>query len=164
MLSLKMFAVPAMLIALAGCVTRPVADPGAVYRQHKDAIGRADVRAAMALLSDDVTYVAGPQCRPDQPCVGKDAAEKGFVAWAVGLGMTVQAIGPTVNHGGVARTPAEVRWTDLPGLGVQRLRGFDDVTLDAQGRIQRLVFSWDTSDAQTAAFLQAASASPPAAR
>lgn len=152
----------ALILASASALADGGPDAGTVHRVHKAAINRGDVPAAMSYLSDDVRYVAGPNCTAAAPCVGTAAAWKGFVEMAVGRRMLIvpdAAQLPKLLD--AYRTRVEVSWPGIADTaGVQRIVGIDAYTV-REGRIASLTFTPDLADAPTAAYFKATTASVP---
>lgn len=149
----------ALILASASAFADGGPDAGTVFRMHKAAINRGDVPAAMSYLTEDVRYVAGPNCTAAAPCIGVAAAWKGFVEMAVGRRMLIvpdAAQLPKLLD--AYRTRVEVSWPGIAdATGTQRIVGIDAYTV-RDGRIASLTFTPDLDDAPTAAYFKATTA------
>ncbi len=152
----------ALMLAGASALADGGPDAGTVFRMHKAAINRGDVPAAMSYLTEDVRYVAGPNCTAAAPCVGAAAAWKGFVEMAVGRRMLIVPDAAQLpKRLDTHRTRVEVSWPGIgDAAGVQRIVGVDAYTV-RDGRLASLAFTPDLDDAPTAAFFKGSSAVMP---
>lgn len=77
-------------------------DPASVLRRFIDARNRGDVAGTLALATDDIRFVGGPQCTPVAPCIGRDALRSEVQSY-IGAGVqativdTPQVSGTTVR-------------------------------------------------------------------
>ena len=55
------------------------ADPSSVVQRFVAARNAGDVAGAMALVADDIRFVGGPVCTPEQPCAGREVAQRDAV-------------------------------------------------------------------------------------
>ena len=146
--------VPVLLLLAALLPALAVAaqdDPATVVQRFFDARNRYDVAGTLALVTDDIRFVGGPQCTPASPCVGREAfrAElQNYIAdrAQVTIVGTPQVSGPTVR----ART--EGRADVFRAAGVDRV--VNDVTIEVRGgQLASHVGVPDASDPQTAQYL-----------
>jgi hypothetical protein len=153
-------AAAALKFAATGALADGGPDAYSVFRMHKAAINRGDVGAAMGHLTDDVHYVAGPNCTAAKPCIGAAAVQKGFVEMAIDRKMLIVLdAAPLPRLLDTYRLRAEVRWPGIERIaGAQRIVGVDAFTL-RDDRIATVAFSPDMDDAQTAAHFKAVAAS-----
>lgn len=124
--------------------------------EHKSAVNRGDAAGAVAMLADDVRYVAGAFCPPAHPCVGKAQVLKRLVEPLIARKTRI-ATGVTEGNDAIARVRLELTWPGIEERGVQRLIGFDEVRA-RDGLITSVTYMNDLNDAQTAAFVKANSA------
>jgi len=146
--------VPALVLLatlLTAIAVAAADDPATVFQRFIDARNAGDVAGALALVTDDIVFVGGPNCAPPSPCVGTAAVREqvqGFIAdrvWATGTG-PLQVSGDTV------RGRFEVRGTPYTAAGIDR--AIVDIAMDFRaGRIAAYRSVPDASDPQTARFL-----------
>ena len=129
---------------------------GRIYRLHNEAINRGEVAAAMAYLTSDVRYIAGPGCTPAKPCVGTAAVGQGFVEWAVAKKLLVGLDWKDLpEYGGAYRARVEVSWPGIESFGgAKRIVGVDAYTVRLD-RIDSLTFTPDMEDPQTLVYFNA---------
>ncbi len=152
MLTMLLVALPASFAVAAAD------DPATVVRRFIEVRNRYDAEGALALLSDDFRFVAGPYCTPATPCVGvatQRAELKNFIADRV----QVTIVGTPQVSGTTVRIRTEVRADPFRAAGVKRIvsNGMAEVR---DGKVASLTSVPDASDAQTAKLL----AGPPPAQ
>ncbi len=130
-------------------------DPATVLQRFTDARNRGDVAGAIALLADNVRFVEGPTCSPDNPCIGP-AAARPFLEHSIPLHILLTATGTPLVSGMTVRQRFEVRGDPFTVGGIERFVGNTTVEV-RDGKIASYLNVPDTSDAQTARYL----ASPP---
>ena len=124
------------------------------------AINRGDVTAALALFTDDAQLSGdAPFCTPN-PCNGKAAIEKQF-EFTVASHAQIQPLSSVQVLNGNIVVDLAVRVDPIRAAGFSRIVFRDTVTFRGD-RIAKIVGVPQTSDAETAAFLAAAAAQPPA--
>jgi len=133
-------------------------DPATVVQRFIAARNRGDVAATLALVTDDIRFVGGPDCTPATPCVGVAALRtdiEGFIAAHV----QVTIVGVPQVSGTTVHVRIEARGDPFRAAGVERVVETETAEV-RNGKVASLISSPDTSDAQTARFL----ASPPPAQ
>ena len=133
-------------------------DPATVVRRFIEVRNRYDVEGTLALVTDDIRFVAGPYCTPATPCVGvatQRAELKNFIADRV----QVAIVGVPQVSGTTVRIRTEVRADPFRAAGVERT--VENETVEVRdGKVASLISVPDASDAQTAKLL----AGPPPAQ
>jgi limonene-1,2-epoxide hydrolase len=153
-------ALGAFLVAAVGVAAQAAqaTDPLAVLQRFVAARNAGDVAGAMALVADDIRFVGGPVCTPEQPCLGRDVAQRDVVEQFIStFHAHLTIIGTPQVTGNQVLIRTEVTDDRSRAAGVDRLVA--NLTVEVRdGKIVRWVSLPDASDPQTATFL----ASPPA--
>jgi SnoaL-like domain len=126
-------------------------DPVSVLQNFQDARNAGDLDGVMALVAPDASYVGGPACPPENPCVGIDAMRANVQRYIAGHEQATIVGTPQVS-GSVVKARLESRNPDRLAIGVERT--LSDVTAEVR---DRQLVSWastsDASDPQTAVWL-----------
>ncbi len=122
-------------------------DRAAVVGQFLAAWSRGDLDGAMALVTDDVTYIAGPDCTLQAPCRGA-AALRAFVEDEIRSGQTftvteLRAVGSGVQG------RWEIRNERIREAGVERVV-VNNLSQVPRDKITVFVSLFDLTDPQTA--------------
>ena len=122
-------------------------DRAAVVEQFLAAWSRGDLDAAMALVADDVTYIAGPVCTLQEPCRGA-AALRVFVEGEIrsGQSFTVTEL-RAVGSGVQGRW--EIRNELIRAAGLERVV-VNNLSQVPHDKITVFVSLFDLIDPQTA--------------
>lgn len=119
---------------------------------YEDALNRGQVDLALEQFADDATVVAGSMCTADKPCVGKAAIRAGMLERLIALN-----IGARVREihadGERLRTRMEVTHDLVRRQGVARIVVTDTIEF-RNGKISSFVAKPDTSDPETARYMQ----------
>ena len=126
-------------------------DPALVVQRFQDASNQGDVDAAMALVAPDLSYIAGPACPAERPCIGTDAIRRD-----VQLFISDRAYSSSTGNRGVSGTTVRVQLgterSVQQSIGVERT--LSDVTAEVRdGQISSWRSVSDTTDPQTAWWL-----------
>ena len=116
----------------------------------------------MAVLSEDVFYVAAPYCPAAQPCIGREQVRRRLVEPLIERKTQIVATGQAEGSDSAARVRLEISWPGIEKFEVQRIVGYDEVKARG-GQITTIHYERDLSDAQTAAFVKASAAAAAAA-
>ncbi|HEV2121521.1 MAG TPA: nuclear transport factor 2 family protein [Chloroflexota bacterium] len=126
-------------------------DPATVLQRFIDARNRGDIAATLALVTDDVRFVGGPQCTPVAPCVGPDALRAEVQSY---IGSRVQATimgNPQVSDMTV-QARVEASADPFRAAGVDRI--VNNVTVVMRdGKVASFTGVPDAGDPQTARWL-----------
>jgi hypothetical protein len=110
-----------LLILVAGAGgTIAQADPVAVQQQLLDTLARGDVRAALALFTDDAVIDTESGLCASAPCVGKAAIQKDFERYVMDKSRRVIPLN-TYASGNVLVTRFEARSAVIKKAGVDRI-------------------------------------------
>ena len=146
--------VPALaLLALLGAAPMVAAQdaPATVVQRFYDARNRYDVAATLALVTDDIRFVGGPQCTPASPCVGWEALRAELQNYIADRAQ-VTIVGTPQVSGTTVRPRTEGRADVFRAAGVDRI--INDVTIEVRGsQLASHVGVPDASDPQTAQYL-----------
>lgn len=122
-------------------------DPAGVLQHFQDARNQGDVDGAMQLVSDEISFVGGASCTPQDPCVGADSfrqrVEQSIAdqVHSITLGDALVS-GTTVGTSVLATSPGRA------ALGLDRT--LSEVTAEVvDGKIVSIVAYPDSDDAQT---------------
>lgn len=141
----------ALLLAIAAAslanpaATRAQPDLEAIFGEFQDALNAGDVDAALALVTDDATFEAGPMTFS-----GQAQLRKAF-EMQVSQNRQVTIVSSEVS-GDTVTAQLEVRSKQATACGVERVVGTQTATF-SDDKISRLVFQDDPSDEQTATVL-----------
>jgi hypothetical protein len=119
---------------------------------YEDAMNRGQVDLALEQFTDDATVVAGAMCPADKPCAGKAAIRAGLMERFIGLHIGVRML-EVHSDGQRLRTRMEVTHDGIRRLGIARIVVTDTIEFQ-NGKISSLVAKADTTDAETARFVQ----------
>ena len=122
-------------------------DRAAVVQQFLAAWSRGDLDAAMALVADDVTYIAGPVCTLQEPCRGT-AALREFIAGEVRAGQTFTVTELRAAGSGVLGR-WEIRNERIRAAGSERVV-VNNLSQVPRDKITVFVSLFDLTDPQTA--------------
>ncbi len=123
-------------------------DPAATFSQYADAVNRGDVDDALALFTEDATWVRGGRCPPGA-CVGQ-AAVRVELETEVASQHRIDIIDTQVT-GSTLTARAEFQTVMTRAAGVERI--ILAYTVEFQGdKISALQAMPDLTDSQTAAF------------
>lgn len=142
-----------VLVALLSAVPAVAAqdDPVTVVQRFFDARNRYDVAGTLALVTDDIRFVGGPQCTPASPCLGA-AAFRAELQNYIADRAQVTIVGTPQVSGTTVWTRTEARADVFRAAGVDRI--VNDVTLEVRdGKLASHVGVPDASDPQTAQYL-----------
>lgn len=132
----------------ASVTSGQAADPAAIFRQYADAVNRGDVDGALALFTEDATWVRGGRCPPGA-CVGQ-AAVRAELETEVTSQHRIDIIDTQVT-GSTLTARAEFQTVMTRAAGVERI--ILAYTVEFQGdKILVLQAMPDLTDPQTAAF------------
>ena len=149
------FAAPGLVAwAFAGPAAAAPDDmlPMVRFVAYEDALNRGQVDLALEQFTDDATVVAGSMCTADKPCVGKAAVRAGLLERFIGLNIGVR-MREVQSDGERLRTRMEVTHDLVRRQGVARVVVTDTIEF-RNGKISSLVVKPDTSDPETARYLQ----------
>lgn len=129
-----------------------------VVERYVEAINRGDVESALATFTDDATLVAGPDCTPQNPCVGKAQIRARFMEPMVAQHLRLHPV--SFEYGPQRlRVVLALQLDEFRQLGFDRLRGVDEIRL-RDGRIASVMFRFDPDHRPTARFLEMIAAPP----
>lgn len=156
-------ALVAFLVSALG-VSAQTTDPLSVVQRFVDARNAGDVAGAMALVADDISFVGGPVCTPDKPCVGRDVQQTQVEQFTQKFHAHLTLVGTPQVTGNQVKARTAVSDDRSRAAGVDRLASY--LTAEVRdGKIATWVSVLDPSDPQTAKFIafqraQAASTLP----
>lgn len=139
------------------------ADPRqVVFERYVEALNNGDVESTLAAFTDDATLIAGPNCTPPNPCVGKAQIRARFVEPMVAQHLRLRPV--SYETGGQAmRVALDLELDAFKKRGFATLKGSDEVRM-RDGRIASVVFRFDPTDPATARFLEATKSSASATK
>jgi hypothetical protein len=150
---LRVFAPLAALLALlvSSVGASAQSDPVSVLHSFQDARNVGDLDGAMALVADDMRYVGGPACPPDNPCIGREAMRGTIERYIAGQEQATIVGAPLVS-GTVVKATLESRNPERLAVGVERT--LSEVTVEVRdGQLASWGGIADTSDPQTLTWL-----------
>jgi hypothetical protein len=126
------------------------ADPVSILEHFMNARNQADEPGAMALVSDDMTYVGGSVCPLANPCIGPQAIRADVRLFISDHSQSILIGSPSVS-GATVTARAETSNDAVRASGQDRV--IYHYTVDVQdGKLTSLRGVQDASDPQTAAF------------
>ena len=127
-------------------------DPASVLQSFQAARNSGDLDGAMALVADDMSYVGGPACPPDNPCSGLDVMRGNIERYIAGQDQATIVGAPQVMSGTVVKAHLEYRNPDRLAMGVERTLA--EVTVEVRdGQLASWGGISDTGDPQTVTWL-----------
>jgi hypothetical protein len=118
------------------------------------------VERTLASVAPNITYVGGPLCPPDKPCVGTDALREDAELFIADQVQNTVIDTPEVD-GSTVKVRVEVRSPDRRGIGVERTLA--DFAAEVQdGKLVSLRITPDAADPPTAAWTAFQRAQQPA--
>ncbi len=127
-------------------------DPATVFQRFNDARNRADVAGTLALVTDDIRLVGGPQCTPAAPCIGAAAFRTDLENNYIGGHTKVTIVDVPQVTGTTVHARIEVRSDRIRAAGVERI--VNNLTVEVRdGKLASYIAVPEMSDAQTAQFL-----------
>jgi hypothetical protein len=149
LVSAPVAAVFALLASSLGASAQ--SDPVSVLQSFQDARNVGDLEGAVALVADDMSYVGGPVCPPDNPCIGVDSMRSNIQRYIAGQEQAAIVGAPQVS-GTVIKAHLESRSPDRLAIGVERT--LSEVTVEVRdGQLASWGGTSDASDPQTATWL-----------
>jgi len=125
-------------------------DPVSTFHQFMDARNQADVPGAMALVADNISYVAGSACPLAYPCTGPQAIRTDVQLFISDHAQSI-LIGSPLVMGTTVTGRVETSNDTVRASGFDRV--IYEYTADVQdGKLTNLRVVQDASDPQTAAF------------
>lgn len=148
--------------AAAAGAAHAATDAQKVVERYADALSSGDVESALDTFTDDARLVAGPDCTPQAPCIGKAQIRTRFLEPMAAQHLRLRPLG---FEGGpeLLRVTLELRLDEFTQNGFEALRGVDEIRL-RDGRIASVVFRFDPDDPPTARFMKTAVPPPSAAK
>jgi hypothetical protein len=143
----------AALLALlvSGVGASAQSDPVYVLQSFQDARNVGDLDGAMALVADDMSYIGGPACPPETPCLGVDAMRGNVQRYIAGQEQATIVGAPQVS-GTVVKAHLESRNPGRLAIGVERT--LSEVTVEVRdGQLASWAGTSDATDPQTAWWL-----------
>ena len=128
--------------------TDPAATTRALFERFIDTRNRGDLAGLLALVTDDVRFVGGPECPPPAPCLGTEALQREFRSYTQAQ-VRVTVVGPPQVSGTTLRARVEASGAAQRAVGVDR--AISDVTVEVRdGKVASWIGILDASDPQTA--------------
>jgi SnoaL-like domain len=129
----------------------PAATARAVFDRFVDARNRGDEAGMLALVTDDVRFVGGPECPPPAPCLGTEGLRREFQRY-MGAQVRVTVVGTPQVAGTTLRARIEASGAAQRAVGVER--AISDVTVEVRdGKVASWLGILDARDPQTARWL-----------
>src|SRR6266542_5443717 len=126
------------------------ADPVSILQHFIDSRNQADEAGAMALVAEEISYVAGSGCLLENPCVGTQAIRADVQLFISDHAHSILIGSPSVS-GMTVTARAETSNDAVRAAGLDRV--VYDYTVDVRdGKLTNLRGVQDASDPQTAAF------------
>ena len=146
MRALSIMVLATALALLSASVTRgQEADPAAIFRQYADAVNAGDVDGALALFTEDATWVRGGRCPPGA-CAGQ-AAVRAELEKDVADHHQIDIVDTQVSDN-VLTARVELRTDGTRAAGVERI--IQVFTVEFRGdKISALQARPDLTDPQT---------------
>ncbi len=127
-------------------------DPATIFQRFIEARNRADVAGTLALVTDDIRLVGGPQCTAAAPCIGAAAFRTDLENNYIGRHAKATIVGAPQVSGTTVQARLEVRDDSFRAAGVDRV--VNTLTVEVRdGKVASLLSVADANDAQTGQYL-----------